>query len=109
VARRRRCGLAIAARVWTKFVRDRALFLGVLDPTRRGDGVLRLLSSNRTQIRLCLENIVKGAILGLVTIRERTPGRVELSLIRVGNRVTGRVIAQVSRVMPGQGKTLNLG
>jgi hypothetical protein len=106
VARRRRCGLAIAARVWTKFVRDRALFLGVLDPTRRGDGVLRLLSS---QIQLCLENIVKGAILGLVTIRERTPGRVELSLIRVGNRVTGRVIAQVSRVMPGQGKTLNLG
>jgi hypothetical protein len=56
------------------------LFIGVPDPTRRGDGVLQFQSSNRTQIRLRLEDIVKGVILGLVTIRERTPGRVEVTL-----------------------------
>jgi hypothetical protein len=40
VARRQRRGSTMAARVWDKFVWDRALIIGVLDPTHRGDGVL---------------------------------------------------------------------
>jgi hypothetical protein len=34
-ARRRRHGSAMAARVWAKFARDRALFIGVLAPNHR--------------------------------------------------------------------------
>jgi hypothetical protein len=70
----------MAARVWAKFAWDRTLFIGVLDPTRKGDRVLQFLSSNRTQIWLHLEDIVKGVILGLVMIRERTPDRVRVTL-----------------------------
>jgi hypothetical protein len=47
----------MAARVWAKFAWDRTLFIGVLDPTRKGDRVLQFLSSNRTQIWLHLEDI----------------------------------------------------
>jgi hypothetical protein len=56
-------GSAMAARVCAKFVGDRVLFKGVLDPTRRGDGVLQFLSLNRTQIRLRSKDIAKGMIL----------------------------------------------
>jgi membrane protein YqaA with SNARE-associated domain len=72
--------LAMVARVWAKFIWDRALFIRVPDPTHRGDEVLQFLSSNQTQIRLCLEDIVKGAILGLVMIWEQTLGRVRVTL-----------------------------
>jgi hypothetical protein len=71
-----RRGSAMAARVWAKFTWDRGLFRGGFDPTHRWDGVLQFLSSNRTQILLRLEDIVKGVIYGLVMIREWTPDRV---------------------------------
>jgi hypothetical protein len=66
----------MVARVWAKFTRDKTLFIGVIDPTRRIDRVLQFLSSNQTQIWLCLEDIVKGVIHELVTIWEQTPDRV---------------------------------
>jgi hypothetical protein len=44
------------------------LFIGVLGPTHRGDGVLHFLSINRTLIRLHLENFWKGMNFGLVTV-----------------------------------------
>jgi hypothetical protein len=40
VVRRRWRGSAMAARILSKFAWDRALFIGVLDPTHRGDRVL---------------------------------------------------------------------
>jgi hypothetical protein len=59
------------------------LFIGVLDPTHRGDRVLQFLSSNRTQIRLHLKDIVKGVIHGLVTVQECTVDRVGGNPIRL--------------------------
>jgi hypothetical protein len=44
------------------------LFIGVLDPTHRGDGILRFLSSNRIQIPLRLGDLWKGMNFGFVTI-----------------------------------------
>jgi hypothetical protein len=45
-----------------------ALFIGVLGPTRRGDGILHFLSINRTLIQLRLEDFWKGMNFGLVMI-----------------------------------------
>jgi hypothetical protein len=44
------------------------LFIGVLGPTHRGDGVLHFLSTNRTLIQLRLEDFWKGMNFGLVTV-----------------------------------------
>jgi hypothetical protein len=77
-ARWRRRDLAMEARVWAKFIWDRALFIRVPDPTRRGDRVLQFLSSNQTQIRLRLEDIVKGggdSRVGYNTGTNSRPGR----------------------------------
>jgi hypothetical protein len=51
-----------------KFDEYGPLFIGLLGPTRRGDGVLRFLSINRTLIRLRLEDFWKGMNFGFVTI-----------------------------------------
>jgi hypothetical protein len=59
---------ALAARVWCcgqKFDKHELLFIGVLGPTCRGDGVLHFLSINRTLIRLRLEDFWKGMNFGL--------------------------------------------
>jgi hypothetical protein len=53
-----------------KFNEYGPLFIGLLGPTRRGDGVLRFLSINRTLIRLRLEDFWKGMNFGFVTIRK---------------------------------------
>jgi hypothetical protein len=66
-ARRRRRGSAM---VCAKFAWDRVLFIGVLDPTHRGDSVLQFLSLNQTQIQLHLEDNVKTVILRFITIRK---------------------------------------
>jgi hypothetical protein len=61
----------LAARVWCcgqKFDEHGPLFIGVLGPTRRGDGVLHFLSINRTLIRLCLEDFWKGMNFRLVSV-----------------------------------------
>jgi hypothetical protein len=52
----------------TKFDEYGPLFIGLLGPTRRGDGVLHFLSINRTLIRLRLEDFWKGTDFGFVTI-----------------------------------------
>jgi hypothetical protein len=52
----------------TKFDEYRLLFIGLLGPAHRGDGVLYFLSINRTLIRLHLEDFWKGMNFGLVTI-----------------------------------------
>jgi hypothetical protein len=52
----------------TKFDEYEPLFIGLLGPTRRGDGVLHFLSINRTLIQLRLEDIWKGTDFGFVTI-----------------------------------------
>jgi hypothetical protein len=54
----------------TKFDEYRPLFIGLLGPTRRGCGVLRFLSINRTLIRLRLEDFWKGMNFGFVTIHK---------------------------------------
>jgi hypothetical protein len=62
---------SLAARVWCcgqKFDEYVPLFIGVLGPTHRGDGVLHFLSINWTLIRLHLEDFWKGMNLGLVTV-----------------------------------------
>jgi hypothetical protein len=51
-----------------KFDKYMLLFIGVLGPTRRGDGVLHFLSINRTLIRLRLEDFWNGMNFGLVTV-----------------------------------------
>jgi hypothetical protein len=53
-----------------KFDEYGPLFIGLLVPTRRGCGVLRFLSTNRTQTRLWSNNFVKAMILGFVLIRK---------------------------------------
>jgi hypothetical protein len=52
----------------TKFYEYESLFIGLLGPTRRGDGVLHFLSINQTLIRLRLEYFWSGMNFGLVTI-----------------------------------------
>jgi hypothetical protein len=52
----------------TKFNEYGLLFIGLLGPTRRGDGVLYFLSVNQTLIRLHSEDIWKGMNFGMVTI-----------------------------------------
>jgi hypothetical protein len=54
----------------TKFDGYKPLFIGLLGPTRRWDGVLRFLSINRTLIRLRLEDFWKGMNFGFVTIQK---------------------------------------
>jgi hypothetical protein len=54
----------------TKFDKYGPLFIGLHGPTRRGHGVLRFLSINRTLIRLHLEEFWKGTNFGFVTIRK---------------------------------------
>jgi hypothetical protein len=44
------------------------LFIGVLGPTRRGDGYLHFISINRTLIRLRLEDFWRGMNFGLVSV-----------------------------------------
>jgi hypothetical protein len=51
-----------------KFDEYRPLFIGVLGPSRRGDGILHFLSINRTLIRLRLEDFWKGINFRLVTV-----------------------------------------
>jgi hypothetical protein len=51
-----------------KFNEYGPLFIGVLGPTRRGDGVLHFLSINQTLIQLRLEDFWKGMNFGLVTV-----------------------------------------
>jgi hypothetical protein len=43
----------------TKFDEYRPLFIGLLGPTNRGDGVLRFLYTNQTLNRLCLGDFWK--------------------------------------------------
>jgi hypothetical protein len=52
----------------TKFYEYEPLFIGLLGPTRRGDGVLHFLSINQTLIQLRLEYFWSGMNFGLVTI-----------------------------------------
>jgi hypothetical protein len=52
----------------TKFDEYGPLFIGLLGPTRRGDGVQHFLSINRTLLRLRLEDFWKGMNFRLVTI-----------------------------------------
>jgi hypothetical protein len=52
----------------TKFNEYGPLFIGLLGPTRRGDGVLHFLSINWTLIRLRLKDFWKGMNFGLVTV-----------------------------------------
>jgi hypothetical protein len=62
---------SLAARVWRcgqKFNEYMPLFIGVLGPTHRGDGVLHFLFIKRTLIRLRLEDFWKGMNFGLVTV-----------------------------------------
>jgi hypothetical protein len=54
--------------LWAKFDEYGMLFIGVLGPNRKGDGVLHFLSINRTLIRLRLEDFWKGMNLGLVMV-----------------------------------------
>jgi hypothetical protein len=66
------------------------LSIGVLAPTRGGYGVLHFLSSNRTQIWLCLKDIAKGAILGFgydmgIGLPVRSTGVKTKALSRVGS------------------------
>jgi hypothetical protein len=61
------CALGFGA-CGTKFDKYERLFIGLLGPTRRGDGVLHFLSLNRTLIRLRLEDFWKGMNFGLVMI-----------------------------------------
>jgi hypothetical protein len=53
----------------TKFDEYGPLFIGLLGPTRRGCGVLRFLSINRTLIRLRLEDFWKRMDFRFVMIR----------------------------------------
>jgi hypothetical protein len=52
----------------TKFDKYEPLFIGLLGPTRRGDGVLHFLFINQTLIQLRLKDFWKGMNFGLVTI-----------------------------------------
>jgi hypothetical protein len=52
----------------TKFDEYGPLFIGLLGPTCRGDGVLNFLSINQTLIWLHLKDFWKGLNFGLVTI-----------------------------------------
>jgi hypothetical protein len=52
----------------TKFDEYEPLFIGLLGPTHRGDGVLRFLSINRILIQLHLDDFWKGMNFGLVMI-----------------------------------------
>jgi hypothetical protein len=61
------CALGFGA-YGTKFDEYRLLFIGLLGPTRRGDGVLHFLSINRTLIRLRLEDFWKGMNFRFVMI-----------------------------------------
>jgi hypothetical protein len=54
----------------TKFDKYGPLFIGLLGPTCRGDGVLRFLSINRTLIWLHFKEFCKGMNFGFVTIRK---------------------------------------
>jgi hypothetical protein len=60
-----RLGFGVAGK---KFDEYGPLFIGVLGPTRRGDGILQFLSINRTLIQLRLEDFWKGMNFGLVTV-----------------------------------------
>jgi hypothetical protein len=54
---------SLVARVWCceqKFDEYGPQFIGLLGPTRRGDGVLHFLSTNRTLIQLSLEDFLYG-------------------------------------------------
>jgi hypothetical protein len=51
-------------RMLIKFNEYRQLFIGLLDPTCRGDGVLQFLYTNQTLTRLCLGDFWKGMDLG---------------------------------------------
>jgi hypothetical protein len=48
----------------TKFDEYGPLFIVLLGPTHRGDGVLRFLYTNQTLTRLCLGDFWKGVNLG---------------------------------------------
>jgi hypothetical protein len=61
------CALGLGA-CGTKFHEYGPLFIGLFDPTHRGDEVLHFLSINRTLIRLRLEDFWKGMNFGFVTI-----------------------------------------
>jgi hypothetical protein len=63
------CALGFGA-CETKFDVYVPLFIGLLGPTHRGDGVLYFLSINRTPNQLRLENCWKGMNFGFVTIRK---------------------------------------
>jgi hypothetical protein len=54
--------------LWGKFDECGPLFIGVLGPTRIGDGVLHFLSINQTLIRFRLEDFWNRMNLGLVTV-----------------------------------------
>jgi hypothetical protein len=70
----------------TKSNEYRLLFIGLLGPTRRGDGVLHFLSINQTLIRLRLEDFWKGMNFGydmetefpagLTRVKENTLSRI---------------------------------
>jgi hypothetical protein len=58
---------SLVARVWCcgqKFDEHGPLFIWVLGPTHRGDGVLHFLSINQTLVRLHLEDFWKGITSG---------------------------------------------
>jgi hypothetical protein len=61
----------LAARVWCcrqRFDEHGLLFVGLLGPTHRGDGVLHFLSIKWTLIRLRLADFWKGMNFGLVSV-----------------------------------------
>jgi hypothetical protein len=70
----------MTARVWAKFAWGRELFIVVLDPTHRGYSVLHFLSLNQTQMRLRLEDIINGAILGFVRHGNELPAGLGVTL-----------------------------
>jgi hypothetical protein len=73
----RRHGLAMVARVWVKFARDRVLFIGVLVPNRTQKNPNNFLIQTRLED---LEEIEKGAKSDLIRIWPR----VELAGLRMG-------------------------
>jgi hypothetical protein len=89
VTRRQCCGLAMAARVWTKFARDRALFIGVLHWIADGKNLNTFL----VWIELYLVKIQKKS--------RRGQNRVGYN---IGNRILGRVAQVKAETLSGSGR-----